>query len=61
MLASLGSTALMLTATVAFVFVLSPITGIDRAPIVLACAPGGLAEMSLIALAAPLVFKWVKR
>jgi len=49
--ASIGSTSLMLGATVGFAWVLAPLSGIDFAPIVLAFAPGGLAEMSLIALA----------
>jgi len=41
----------MLGATVGFAWVLAPLSGIPFAPIVLAFAPGGLAEMSLIALA----------
>ena len=49
--ASIGSTSLMLGATVGFAWVLAPLSGISFAPIVLAFAPGGLAEMSLIALA----------
>jgi uncharacterized protein len=48
---SIGSTSLMLGATVGFALLLAPITGIPFAPIVLAFSPGGLAEMSLIALA----------
>lgn len=48
---SIGSTGLMLGATVLFALVLAPISGIPFAPVVLAFAPGGLAEMSLIALA----------
>ncbi len=44
------STVVMLAATVAFALVLAPATGIDWRSIVLAYAPGGLAEMSLIAL-----------
>ena len=48
---SIGSTSLMLGATVGFAWVLAPLSGISFAPIVLAFAPGGLAEMSLIALA----------
>ena len=47
---ALVSTALMLATTVAFALVLAPATGLDWRPIVLAYAPGGLAEMSLIAL-----------
>ena len=48
--AAVVSTVLMLAATIAFALVLAPITGIDWRPIVLAYAPGGLAEMSLVAL-----------
>ncbi|MDX1514762.1 MAG: AbrB family transcriptional regulator [Gammaproteobacteria bacterium] len=48
--ASVGSTALMLVTTVIFAFALSRFTGIAFEPIVLAFSPGGLAEMSLIAL-----------
>ncbi len=50
-LASLGSTTLVLTYTVAFSFVLAQVTEFEVAPLVLAFAPGGLSEMSLIALA----------
>ncbi|MDX1434843.1 MAG: AbrB family transcriptional regulator [Gammaproteobacteria bacterium] len=49
--ASVGSTTLMLGATVAFAVALWQMTGIDFRAIVLAFAPGGLAEMTLIALA----------
>ena len=48
--AAVVSTVVMLAATVAFALVLAPATGIDWRSIVLAFAPGGLAEMSLIAL-----------
>jgi membrane AbrB-like protein len=48
---SIGSTSLLLGATVGFASVLAPLSGIPFAPVVLAFAPGGLAEMSLIALA----------
>ncbi|MCY4467737.1 MAG: AbrB family transcriptional regulator [Thiotrichales bacterium] len=48
--AAVVSTVVMLVATVAFALVLAPATGIDWRSIVLAYAPGGLAEMSLIAL-----------
>ena len=51
LVSSIGSTGLMLGATVLFALVLAPLSGIPFAPIVLAFAPGGLAEMSLIALA----------
>jgi membrane AbrB-like protein len=47
---SLGSTGLMLVTTVLFALALSRFTGIDFEPVVLAFSPGGLAEMSLIAL-----------
>ena len=50
MVAALVSTVVMLASTVAFALVLAPATGIDWRSIVLAYAPGGLAEMSLIAL-----------
>ena len=50
MAAAVVSTVVMLVATVAFALVLAPATGIDWRSIVLAYAPGGLAEMSLIAL-----------
>jgi membrane AbrB-like protein len=48
--ASVGATTVMLITTVVFAFMLSPLTGIPAPPIVLAFSPGGLAEMSLIAL-----------
>ena len=50
MAAALVSAVVMLVSTVAFALVLAPATGIDWRSIVLAYAPGGLAEMSLIAL-----------
>ena len=50
MAAAVVSTVVMLAATIAFALVLAPATGIDWRSIVLAYAPGGLAEMSLIAL-----------
>ena len=50
MAAAVVSTVVLLAATVAFALVLAPATGIDWRSIVLAYAPGGLAEMSLIAL-----------
>jgi membrane AbrB-like protein len=48
--ASVGSTSVMLVFTFLAALVLAPLTGIPKAPIVLAFAPGGLAEMSVIAL-----------
>jgi membrane AbrB-like protein len=48
--ASVGATTVMLVTTVVFAIVLSQFTGIPAPPIVLAFSPGGLAEMSLIAL-----------
>ncbi|MFQ5937441.1 MAG: AbrB family transcriptional regulator, partial [Acidiferrobacterales bacterium] len=48
--ASAGATLILLGLTVVFAFALGPITGLPWAPIVLAFAPGGLAEMSVIAL-----------
>ena len=48
--AAVVSTVVMLAATIVFALVLAPATGIDWRSIVLAFAPGGLAEMSLIAL-----------
>ena len=50
MAAAVVSTVVMLAATIVFALVLAPATGIDWRSIVLAYAPGGLAEMSLIAL-----------
>lgn len=48
--ASVGATAVMLATTVLFALGLSQVTDLAIAPIVLAFSPGGLAEMSLIAL-----------
>ena len=50
MATALASTVLMLATTVSFALVLAPLTGIGWRPVVLAYAPGGLVEMSLIAL-----------
>ncbi len=47
---SIASTSLMLGATLGFALALAPVTGIPFPALVLAFAPGGLAEMSLIAL-----------
>ncbi len=49
-LASSGATALMLGTTVVFTLVISRLTGFSWQPLVLAYSPGGLAEMSMIAL-----------
>ncbi len=51
MLASVGATILMLGFTVLFTLVISLLTGFDVQPLVLAYSPGGLAEMSMMALA----------
>ena len=48
---SLGSSALMLGLTLLFAFALAPVAEASFPGLVLALAPGGLAEMSLIALA----------
>jgi hypothetical protein len=48
--ASVGSTMVMLGFTLIAAAVLAPLTGMQWTPIVLAFAPGGLAEMSVIAL-----------
>ncbi len=48
---SVGSTAIMIAVTVAFAVLLEYLTGQNPATIMLAYAPGGLAEMSLVALA----------
>ena len=50
-LAACGLTALLLTMTVTFAAALHALTGIPMTDLVLAYAPGGFAEMSLIALA----------
>ena len=49
--ASVGSTILMLLTTVLFAGAVHMITGLGLEPLILAYSPGGLAEMSLIALA----------
>nr|WP_281392902.1 AbrB family transcriptional regulator [Roseospira goensis] len=48
---ALGSTAIFAVFTVAFGVLLSTVTALRPAPVVLAYAPGGVAEMGLIALA----------
>ena len=49
--AALGGTAIHLTATLAFAWLLASLTALDFIAVILAYSPGGLAEMSLIALA----------
>ena len=48
---ALGLTTLLLAVTVVFAVLLHALTGIGLTPLILAFAPGGLAEMSLVALA----------
>ncbi|MBT9289708.1 AbrB family transcriptional regulator [Prosthecodimorpha staleyi] len=48
---ALGSTAILLAVTIAFAWGLGRLTGHGMVPIMLAYSPGGLAEMSLVALA----------
>ncbi|NNG02874.1 MAG: AbrB family transcriptional regulator [Inquilinus sp.] len=50
-LVGLGLTFVLLTSTVVFALLLNAITGIGIRDLILAYAPGGLAEMSLVALA----------
>jgi uncharacterized protein len=47
---SLGSTAILLTITAAFAAVMSHVSSYGQVPLLLAYSPGGLAEMSLVAL-----------
>ncbi len=47
---SLGSTAILLTITVAFAAGMSHVSSYGQIPLLLAYSPGGLAEMSLVAL-----------
>lgn len=51
MVAAAGGTAVLLVSAVAFAFAIGQITGLSMESLVLAYAPGGLAEMSLIAIA----------
>jgi len=51
MIAAAGGTAVLLIAAVAFAFVVGQVTGLSMQSLVLAYTPGGLAEMSLIAIA----------
>jgi len=50
-LATVGGTAVLMAVTVAFAAAVSGLTGVGFFPALLAYAPGGVAEMSLIALA----------
>jgi membrane AbrB-like protein len=50
LLLSAGSTAILLTLTFAWAFALGAVTRLDPALITLAYSPGGLAEMSMVAL-----------
>ncbi len=47
---SLGSTAILLTVTIAFAAGMSHVSSYGQVPLLLAYSPGGLAEMSLVAL-----------
>lgn len=49
-LVAAGLTLVLLTVTVAVAFLVHTATGLDLAALILAYAPGGLAEMSLVAL-----------
>lgn len=51
LLEALGSTSIMLAVTLVFALALEPLAATSFAALVLSFAPGGLAEMSLIALA----------
>ncbi|MEJ1161319.1 AbrB family transcriptional regulator [Prosthecomicrobium sp. N25] len=48
---AVGSTAILLAVTMSFAYILGHATGYGMVPIMLAYSPGGLAEMSLVALA----------
>jgi membrane AbrB-like protein len=49
--AAAGGTVVLMAASIAFAFGLNALTGLPTEALVLAFAPGGLAEMSLIAIA----------
>jgi hypothetical protein len=51
MISAAGGTVVLILATLAFALAIGQITGLSREALVLAFAPGGLAEMSLIAIA----------
>ena len=49
--AAAGGTVVLLSATIAFAIGLAQFTGLPAVPLMLAFSPGGMAEMSLIAIA----------
>jgi uncharacterized protein len=51
LLVSVGSTAILIAITLAFGYAVSRVSSFGAIPLILAYSPGGLAEMSLIALA----------
>ena len=51
LLLSVGSTVILLALTLAFAFMVAKLSVHGHVPLILAYSPGGLAEMSLIALA----------
>jgi hypothetical protein len=51
LLVSLGSTAILIAITLAFGFAVARVSAFGHIPLILAYSPGGLAEMSLVALA----------
>jgi hypothetical protein len=51
LLVSLGSTAILIAITLAFGFAVARLSAFGHIPLILAYSPGGLAEMSLVALA----------
>ncbi len=51
LLLSVGSTVILLTLTLAFAFAVSRVSDYGVVPLILAYSPGGLAEMSLVAIA----------
>ena len=51
LLISLGSTVILVALTLVFAFAVAHVSSYKPVPLILAYSPGGLAEMSLIALA----------
>jgi uncharacterized protein len=51
LLVSLGSTAILIAITLAFGYAVARVSSHGAIPLILAYSPGGLAEMSLVALA----------